>query len=253
MYSEEAIFQIPASSKTRPKDQTKSAKWYQHWWGRLVIIFLVIFLVVLIAVIFYFVKVVTMLKSGEITPNQLLGGQYNKQFNAAILASDSSPNLGPKDAKIIIVEFADFQCSASSEVYPVIKEVLANHGNQILFVYKNFPLVNDNPLSLITALAGQCAYEQGKFWEMEEKLFNNQDNITDASLKTFAVQIGLNSLQFNNCLQTEKYLSQIEKDLQDGYALGVRATPTFFVNGVKFQGAMPLNNFEQIITSVLSH
>jgi len=250
MYSEQAIFQVPSSSQAKPKGQTK---WYQRWWGRLILILLAVFLILLTAIIFYFSKVLRLLKSGELAPGQLFSGQYSQKFNSAILAGDNSPSLGPKEAKVVIVEFADFQCPASLQVYPVVKEVLANYGDKVLFIFRNFPLFNDNPVSLVTALAGECAREQGKFWEMQEKLFNNQDNITEASLKTFAVQIDLNSIQFDICLRSKKYLAKIEKDLKDGYTLGVGATPTFFVNGVKFQGAMPLTNFEQIITFGLSH
>ena len=100
-------------------------------------------------------------------------------------------------------------------------------------------------------MAGECAHEQGKFWGMHDKIFENQGEVTESSLKSYAVQLGLNSVTFGACLTSSKFLDEIERDLQDGYAAGVRATPTLFINGGKVEGAMPYETLDKIITNEL--
>lgn len=251
MYSDNDSFTTPPSSQPRLRT---AKKWYQRWWGRTIIVFSVIFLTLLVAFIFYVGKMALLLKSGEITPQELFGGEPTSQQVGDLntLATFDDPSLGPRDAKIVIVEFSDFQCPFCNEAKPVIKEVLKNYGDQILFIYRDFPLVDIHPQALLAAMAGECAHEQGKFWEMHDRIFENQDEITQANLKIHAVAIGLNNIQFDNCLASGKYLKEIEEDLRDGLAAGVGATPTFFINGVKVAGVIPLTTFEQIIFSELN-
>lgn len=251
MYSNNESFIVPESSQTR-SNITK--KWYQRWWGRLIIGFLVIFFAMLIAMGFYVGRMVILLRSGQVTPEQLFGDDFSSRQNRNLptLATTDDPSLGPRDAKVVVVEFSDFQCPFCQQAQPVVKELLKNYGDQILFIYRDFPLINDHPQALSAAIAGECAHEQGKFWEMHDKIFANQDNISKTDLKIYAVQIGLNNIQFGTCLDSDKYLAEIEQDFNDGLNAGVNSTPTFIINGVKVAGAIPLNTFEQIIISELS-
>ena len=112
--------------------------------------------------------------------------------------------------------------------------------------------VDVHPRALPAALAAQCANEQGQFWLMHDKIFENQENITDADLKRYAVQIGLNSLQFGNCFAAAKYLGEVQQDFNQGLKLGVKSTPTFFINGIGIPGAVPLATLEQIVVAELN-
>src|SRR3989338_3238510 len=251
MYIDDFDFKASSSASTGLK---KRKKWHQRWWGRLIIIFLTIFLIILTAVVFYLVKTINLIQRGEITPQQLFGQNQSglARQNLSVQNTSDDPHLGPTDAKVVMVEFSDFQCPFCKEALPVIKEVLKDYGDKILFIYRDFPLTDTHPQALLAALAAQCAHEQGKFWPMHDLIFDNQNNLTEASLKTFAVQIGLSSIQFGSCLQSQKYLAEVEQDLKDGYDAGVRATPTVFINGILIRGAQPLATYEKIIIAELS-
>ena len=152
----------------------------------------------------------------------------------------------------MVVEFSDFECPFCQQAFPVVKQLLQDYGDQILYVYKDFPLTDVHPRALPAALAAQCANEQGQFWLMHDKIFENQENITDADLKRYAVQIGLNSLQFGNCFAAAKYLGEVQQDFNQGLKLGVKSTPTFFINGIGIPGAVPLATLEQIVVAELN-
>ncbi len=251
MYSEPTSFNIPESSKP---NLSKSKRWYQKWWGRVIIVFLLLFLSMLTAMAFYVGRTVIQLRSGDITPQELLGSGYTggAGHNPVTLATADDPSRGPKDAKVVIVEFSDFQCPFCRQAYPVVKQILRDYEGQILFIYRDFPLTDIHPQALLAAMAGECAHEQGQFWPMHDKIFENQQSMTEADFKRYAVQIGLNNIEFGNCLSSGKYLSEIEGDLNDGFNAGIRSTPTFVINGVQVSGVLPLNTFEQIIISELS-
>jgi len=223
----------------------------KRWWTKFLLGFCGLFLVLLVALGFYAAKVALMLRNGEITPDQLFGNQQQVVNNDLI--NPEGPMRGPLDAKVVIVEFSDFQCPYCAQSYLVMKELMRNYGDQVLFVYRDFPIVSNHPEALAASLAGRCAHEQGKFWEMHDKIFENQEDLSEDNLKRFAVQIGLFTLQFNDCFDSGKYVADIEKDLQEGFAAGVVGTPTFFINGkILPGGAVPLNVLESIIISELS-
>ena len=231
-------------------------KWYRRWWGKLLLSFFVIFLVVMVAWGFYVGHLVYLIRTGQLDSEQLFGNSTNsvlvQENQLPTLATADDPSFGPADAKIVIVEFSDFECPACGEVYPVVAELLKNYGDQIRFVFRDFPLTDLHPNAVKAAVAAQCANDQGKFWPMYDKLFTNQENLTETDLKTYAIQIGLNSLQFGNCLDSDRFLSEVEADLAEGIAAGVNATPTFFINGFKVEGVVPLSVFQKIIVAELN-
>lgn len=254
MYSQNIRFTVPSSVQTGSEPNAKKKRWYRRWWGRLIIGFIGFLLIILIAMGFYVGRVANLLRTGQVTPEQLFGRDISPAQLRTLptLATSDDPSFGPKDAAVVIVEFSDFQCPFCRQAVPVVKEILKDYGDRVLFVYRDFPLESIHPQAVLAALAGECAHEQGGFWPMHDKIFENQEEISEANLKTYAVQIGLNSIQFGTCLQSAKYLAEVEQDLQDGIEAGVRATPTFFINGLKVEGAIPFNTFEQIILSELS-
>ncbi len=158
---------------------------------------------------------------------------------------EGQPSWGPTDAKVIVVEFSDFQCPYcgrfATQTYPQIKQT---YGDKILFVFRNFPLTQLHANAQKAAEAGECANEQGKFWEFQDKLFANQSALDVPSLKNYASQLGLNTDTFNQCLDSDKYTAEVQKDLQDGTTYGVQGTPSFFINGLLVEGALPFADYQ---------
>jgi len=167
-----------------------------------------------------------------------------------IVGIDDDPRIGPEDATVTIIEFSDFQCGFCAKASQTVKDIIKRYPNDVRYVYRDFPSsYHEN--AFIAAEAADCANEQGKFWEYHDKLFENQNSLDKVSLKRYASQIGLNTSQFDQCLDSEKYREEVEKDISDGEKAGVEATPTFFINGDKIVGAQPYYVFKEIIDSKL--
>ncbi len=128
--------------------------------------------------------------------------------------------------------FTDFQCSACARVHPVLSQILKTNAAKTRFVVRNFPLENTHERAFRAAQAAAAANAQNKFFEYIELLYQNQSSLDDASLKKFAQQIGLNAKQFETDLNGGKFDAIIRRDQAEGEQLGVRATPTIYVNGV---------------------
>lgn len=171
------------------------------------------------------------------------------EFN---LVTEDDPSLGPKDAPLTIVEFGDFSCPYSREVYFVLKKFLLAHPNQIQLVYRDFPLEDLRPIAKTASLAAECAHEQGKFWELHDKIYQNQNDLSQDRLLELAKQVGINESRYKNCMNSEKYSAEIQTDIEEGFAAGVRGTPTFFINGNRVAGSIPENMFEEIFASLVS-
>jgi len=194
-------------------------------------------------------------------PTQSLGPQIIQGL------LDDDPVMGNPDATVTIVEFSDFQCPFCQRFHqttlPLIQENYIDTG-KVKFVYRDFPIVSIHPNGAISAaLSSECADEQGMFWEYHDKIFQNQKNWERLAaddvvneLKSYAVELGLNTNQFNNCLDSEKYLDEVNKDLQDGESYGITGTPGFLIgnedNGyIKLVGAQPYAAFEAAINAQL--
>jgi protein-disulfide isomerase len=162
------------------------------------------------------------------------------------------PAKGPAAAPITIVEFSDFQCPYCSRVTPTLKQVEEKYGDKLRLVFRDFPLVQIHNNAAKAAEAGECAHEQGKFWEMHDKLFADQSKLQVEALKQTATEIGLDSEKFNQCLDTAKYAAEVQKDVDEGSRYGVSSTPAFFINGRLLVGALPLESFTEIIEEELA-
>jgi protein-disulfide isomerase len=162
------------------------------------------------------------------------------------VSSAGHPSLGPATAPVTIVEFGDFQCPFCKRAQPTIKEVLSKYPGKVRLVYMDFPLPMHNH-ALDAAKAARCANEQGKFWQYHDKLFQDQAKESPADLKAAAKQLGLNTTQFDSCFDKAKYQKEIEQDVAEGKKLGVDGTPSFYIDGRPLIGAVPLENFVQVI------
>ncbi len=187
-----------------------------------------------------------------------------KPINASI---DDDPVRGDPDAPITIIEFSDFQCPFCSrfqtQTLPIILEEYVDTG-KVKFVYRDFPIQSSHPNAMPAAAASECAHEQDKYWEYHDALFERQQTWNNLKLvdsidtfKKMAKEFGMNEDQFNSCLDSGKYIDEINKDLRDGTNYGITGTPGFFVgnekNGfVKLIGAQPIEAFKKIIDSQLN-
>jgi len=166
---------------------------------------------------------------------------------------DDDAILGNKNAKVTIVEWSDYQCPFCvrfhSDAFQQIKTKYIDTG-KVKFVYRDFPL-SFHQFAQKAAEAAECAGEQGKYFDMHEKLFTSGVEGDVASFKQYAKDLGLDSTKFDTCLDSGAMAKEITKDMNDGAAVGVRGTPGFIVNGELVSGAQPFAVFEQAIEAAL--
>jgi len=177
-------------------------------------------------------------------------GDEAKEITRYRVEVGDSPKRGPEDAKVTIIEFSDFQCPFSKKVQPTLDKIMEKYPRKVRVVFKNFPL-NFHKDAELAAEAALAAGDQGKFWEMHDKIFNNQKKLKKRNLKEYAQELGLDMSKFNNDLETHRFKKVIDGDLKAGKGLGVRGTPSFFINGKKLVGAKPLKAFQEVIDPLL--
>lgn len=155
------------------------------------------------------------------------------------------PSIGPEDAKVTVIEFACFSCHYSKNAEPLVKEMLEKYP-EVKYVFKSFPIMT-HTYSYEAALADRCAREQGKFWEYKDKLFENQDKLSNQTILGIAQELGLDMQQFNDCFSTNKYSQAIDDDIKEGKASGVYGTPTFFINNQVLVGPKSFDELKNAI------
>lgn len=168
--------------------------------------------------------------------------------------ADDDPILGDPNAPVTMVEFGDYQCPFCKRFFETTeKEIIEKYvkTGKVKFVYRDFPLTSIHDMAQKSAEASECADEQGQFWRYHDILYKNQETMSEPNFKLWAGQLGLNQKQFDSCLDSGKYLEEVEKDFADGQAAGVNGTPASFINGRLVAGALPFAQFEQIIEQEL--
>jgi protein-disulfide isomerase len=164
---------------------------------------------------------------------------------AADVNAQSVNTLGPKDAPVTLVEFADYQCPYCAKVNPLVQQLEKEYGNKLAVVYKDFPLPMHKD-SEKASEGARCAGEQGKFWEYHDVLFSTHQ-VDIASLKMHAGELKLDQAKFDTCLDSGAEAAAVKKDLEEGRRLGLTATPSFFANGHFFSGAADSNTMHEIL------
>ena len=167
------------------------------------------------------------------------------------LVTTDDPSLGSSKAKVTIVEFADFGCPFSRQSSTVMRSLAGKYGDRLYYQYRDFPILELHPNAFKAAEAGECAREQGKFWEMHDKLYQNQGDHSERELIRFAEQINLNVPGFEACLKSHRYKKEIEEDYAAGLAAGVQGTPTFFINGNRIPGSIPEKTLERLLKNLI--
>jgi protein-disulfide isomerase len=166
-----------------------------------------------------------------------------------IVLSGGGPTKGPDNAPVQLVEFSDFQCPYCKNAQGFVRQVLQEYGGKVQFAYKHLPLTI-HPDAFTSAQASVCAGNQGKFWEFHDRLFQSSDLSVDV-LRKYAGELSLNVAEFNKCLESESSRSAVLKDLAEARRVGVEATPTFFINGQKREGALSLAELDEAIQPLL--
>ena len=139
---------------------------------------------------------------------------------------------GNKDARIVVLEYSDFQCPACSGAQEIVKEVLDQYQNNVRLEFRHFPLESIHPYAFQAAQAAECANQQGKFWEYHDLLFENQEHLKTNDLKLHASEVeGIDTEAFNVCLDEDRTKDAVKNDLAEAVSAGLRGTPTFLVNG----------------------
>lgn len=175
--------------------------------------------------------------------------QYLLEPNRVDVAA-IGPSHGPENAPITIVEFSDFQCPYCARLIPTLEQVKQKYGDKVRIVFRQYPL-NFHQFAQKAAEASLCAHEQGKFWELHDAMFQNQQALGVDQLKSKATELGMNAEQFNACLDSSKYAEQVKADFDAGSKAGVSGTPAMFINGRFLSGAQPLNEITKIIDDEL--
>lgn len=183
-------------------------------------------------------------------------GETNDYTNKQnVIVRNDSLKVGNGE-KITLVEFADFECPACAIVSPAIEKILEEYKKDITFVFRHFPLTQHYN-AVLAGKAGEAANDQGKFAEMYKKIYAERARWGDRkTLQTevfiqFAREIGLDVEKFRSDIESDKYEEKIKNDFRDGISLGVNSTPTFFINNIKYVGAIPYENLKEIVEAEL--
>lgn len=160
------------------------------------------------------------------------------------------PAVGPDTAKVTLVEWSDFQCGYCRRTLPILEQLEKKYGAELRVVFKHNPLSN-HPRAMPAAIAAEAAHRQGRFWAMHDKLFANANALTDENFVAWAEELGLDVERFRRDLSDPRLAERVEQQLREGMTLGVRGTPSFFVNGRFVRGARPVEVFEALIDEEL--
>lgn len=168
-------------------------------------------------------------------------------------AGTGYPTLGNPAAPVTVVEFVDYQCPFCQQAAPSVRRVVAALGDRVRLVLRDFPITELHPGATQSALAAHCVLEQGQdlYWRYHDLLYSNVEGHTPEQLRDWARLAGTDPDAFDACVANERYLSQVNADLQTGLRVGVQGTPTFFVNGIRIQGALDEKTLTRVLNAVL--
>jgi protein-disulfide isomerase len=172
----------------------------------------------------------------------------NNDLNIPVGNSDHYQ--GDLNAPIVLVEYGDYECSYCGSAYPIIKKIQKHLGKDLCFVFRNFPLAESHPHAQHAAEAAEIAAASGKFWEYHDRLYENQDALDDGSLVGYAGGLGINEDDFSDELQSGKYENKVQEDFMGGVESGVNGTPSFFVNGSRYDGDWDYEPFMEYLSSL---
>ena len=154
-------------------------------------------------------------------------------------------NIG---APITLLEYGDYECPYCGEAYPIVKEIQERLGEKLCFAFRNFPLANSHPHAVHAAEAAEAAAAQGQFWEMHDMLFENQQALDDEDLAQYASDLDLDAKRLIKEVQSGEHQARVKEDFRGGTRAGVNGTPTFFINGERYDGPRDVDSFLEALT-----
>lgn len=228
----------------------------------------ILFFIIATATIFFGYKVWTFysrINKGEIVSLP----QYTSQFtfsgeavsvelpdrvNRDVIEGGEQPAIGAdvEDAKLTIVEFADFECTFSKAAHATIRRLTAKYADKVRFIYRDYPLENVHPNAFLASVAAECAWKQDMFWPYYDKLYLNSPTLSFRNLIEYGNEIGLDSARFEECVIARETEASVKEDMDVGKRLGIRGTPTFFLNGYRVEGSIPEDEFDDLIKEMLA-
>jgi protein-disulfide isomerase len=236
-------------------DYSINKKWYKKWWAIIIFIFLGIVSSLFILVSIFIIREARDFQGPNTADMSNLENQIiyfvNNQEKHKSPEGNHSLNFstGTNTPKLTIVEFSSFSCPRSKSSFSKIRQLSLKYQDEVKLVFRHYPTDED---SFFLSHVSYCAGEQGAFWPMHDKLFQNQGNFYEENIYRFVKQIGLDTNLFSKCMEENKYEDEIKNDIIDGERLGVEGTPTWFFNGRKLSGDMPEEILEGIILKLIS-
>jgi protein-disulfide isomerase len=159
---------------------------------------------------------------------------------------------GPADAPVTLVEYGDYECPYCGAAHPVVAALERRFGHRLRFIFRNFPLTQVHPHAQHAAEAAEAAAQAGKFWEMYDVIFEHQNAITDRDLADYAAAVGMDAAVITDALAAHTYAAHVRQDFMSGVRSGVSGTPTFFINGVKYDGDYDVGSLGDAIDGALA-
>lgn len=160
---------------------------------------------------------------------------------------------GPADAPVTLVEYGDFECPYCGQAETVVRELLAEYGDDLRYVWRHLPLTDVHPYAPLAAEASEAAAKQGKFWEMHDQLLDHQGALTAKDVMRYAAEIGLNTEQFTADMRKGAGAGKIASDVDSADLSSVSGTPTFFINGKRYHGAFDLDTLSRRVRTARAH
>ena len=158
---------------------------------------------------------------------------------------------GPEDAKLTLVEYGDYQCPYCGQAFPIVEKLRKQFADSMRFVFRNFPLGEVHPHAVAAAEMAEAVALQGKFWEMHDALYENQRDLSDAALRRYAQAVGADVDKATSDLASGVPEKRVEADFEGAIRSGANGTPTFFVNGVRYDGSWMYEPFAEYLTEIL--
>lgn len=167
-----------------------------------------------------------------------------------IAVSENDHIQGNPDAPIVLVEYGDFECSYCGDAYPIVQQLQADFGDDLCFVFRSFPLAQSHPHAKHAAVAAEIAADAGRFWEYHDALYENQNALDDSSLAAFASELGIDTSTFKQDLENGQYADRVQESFSGGVESGVNGTPSFFVNGSRYDGDWNYEAFGEYLSTL---
>jgi protein-disulfide isomerase len=158
---------------------------------------------------------------------------------------------GPADAKLTLLEYGDYQCPYCGQAYPIVEQIRAQFADSIRFVFRNLPLADVHPHAEAAAETAEAVGLQGKFWEIHDTLFENQRDLSDKALRRYVDAVGADAEEAAKAIAGGRPRQRVEADFEGAIRSGANGTPTFFVNGVRYDGSWQFEPFVEFLTSSL--